>query len=237
MVNDNHFPGGDSAWEAHRPYVELLSQATNSCIAVMVRRGGYPFLSPNLDRFGYEVPATGSSDDPLYLEHRIHPDDLTIFCDLLTKLFDDYIASLPAAEQRDYKHIFEFRTLGKTGQWVRVISQLQILEFNAKGDPIMLGIFDLAPDQTSEGVRFTLMNFKTGEIVPFAALQQQNSLTPREIEILALVGEGKFSKEISDKLSISVHTVNRHRQNILEKMGANNAAEALSYARKMGLLV
>lgn len=52
-------------------------------------------------------------------------------------------------------------------------------------------------------------------------------LTPREREVLALAKEGMFSKEISEKLNISVHTVNRHRQNILEKLQVDNMIEAI----------
>jgi DNA-binding NarL/FixJ family response regulator len=47
---------------------------------------------------------------------------------------------------------------------------------------------------------------------------------------------GLMSKEISDKLFISIHTVNRHRQNILEKMNVENLSAAISYAKKLGLL-
>ena len=45
-----------------------------------------------------------------------------------------------------------------------------------------------------------------------------------------------LSKKISNKLSVSIHTVNKHRQNIMQKMNANNIIEAMEYARKLGLL-
>ncbi len=45
-----------------------------------------------------------------------------------------------------------------------------------------------------------------------------------------------MSKEIADLLSISIHTVNRHRQNILEKLHVSNAMEACRMARMMGVL-
>jgi len=50
------------------------------------------------------------------------------------------------------------------------------------------------------------------------------------------VRNGLLSKEISNKLSISVHTVNTHRQRFLEKLGANNSMEAVVFASKFGLL-
>lgn len=48
--------------------------------------------------------------------------------------------------------------------------------------------------------------------------------------------KGFASKEIADKLFLSINTVNNHRQNILEKIKASNTSEAVSYARNLGLL-
>ncbi len=239
MAKINHFSDSDQAWEKHRPYVEQLAGMTGSYIFVAERRGSYLFLSPNIENFGYDVPEGGWSPDSNFLEYRIHPDDLPVFVDVQARLLDEYLDSLPKEEQKDYKHIFEFRGLNKNNEWVRVISQHQIIEFTTQGLPILLGAIDISPDQTPDiGLRFTLMNFKTGEIVPFAVHEHAGiGLTKREIEILKLIDNGMYSKEISDRLSISIHTVNRHRQNIMEKMNANNTREAINYARKLGLIL
>lgn len=61
-------------------------------------------------------------------------------------------------------------------------------------------------------------------------------LSEREKEILRLIEQGKLSKEIAPLLSISIHTVNRHRQNILEKLRAQNSFEACQTARSLNLL-
>lgn len=110
--------------------------------------------------------------------------------------------------------------------------------FNADGNPVELGTVDISPDQTPDsGLRFTLLNSKTGEIVPFDILSKAGAnLTQREKEVLRLIDSWMYSKDISERLSISVHTVNRHRRNILEKMNADNTREAVNYARKPGLL-
>ena len=54
--------------------------------------------------------------------------------------------------------------------------------------------------------------------------------------VRGLVAVGLASREIADRLSISVATVNNHRQHILEKTGARNSAEAVRYASGLGLL-
>ncbi len=212
---------------------------SSSCIFVAERMGAYPFLSPAFeDIFDYEIPEAGWSADNNFLEHRIHPDDLPVFVDVQTRLLDDYIGCLPLEEQKDYKHIFEFRGLHKTGKWVRVISQHQILDHTAEGKQLLLGAIDISPDQTPDtGLRFTLMNIRTGQIVPFDIHDRpESSLTKREMEILEYIDRGMYSKDISERLSISIHTVNRHRQNILEKTNSGNAREAINYARRLGLL-
>ncbi len=63
------------------------------------------------------------------------------------------------------------------------------------------------------------------------------SLTPREKEVLKQVGEGYSSREIADFLCISPKTVEKHRSNIMKKLGIRNAAGLTSYAIEKGLVV
>ncbi|WP_107059960.1 MULTISPECIES: response regulator [unclassified Streptomyces] len=61
-------------------------------------------------------------------------------------------------------------------------------------------------------------------------------LTPREEEVLKLVAEGNSSKEIADLLFISVKTVQRHRANLLQKLGLRDRLELTRYAIRAGLI-
>ncbi len=61
-------------------------------------------------------------------------------------------------------------------------------------------------------------------------------LTPRESEIVKLVAEGHSSKEIAELLVISVKTVERHRSNVLEKLGMRDRVELTKYAIRRGLI-
>ncbi len=63
-----------------------------------------------------------------------------------------------------------------------------------------------------------------------------NLISEREKEVLQLIDKGKLSKEISETLFISVHTVNRHRQNILAKLRATNSVEACRIAKQLKLI-
>jgi DNA-binding NarL/FixJ family response regulator len=65
---------------------------------------------------------------------------------------------------------------------------------------------------------------------------QFDVLTPRELEVLKLIAEAHTSKEIAQELFISVKTVERHRQNILDKLGMRDRVELTRYAIRRGLI-
>ena len=55
-------------------------------------------------------------------------------------------------------------------------------------------------------------------------------LTDRELEILALVGQGRGSRDIAEQLHLSVKTVESHRLHIKEKLGLGSAPELVRFA-------
>lgn len=61
-------------------------------------------------------------------------------------------------------------------------------------------------------------------------------LSVREKIILKMIQSGKSSKIIADKLKISKHTVDRHRQNIIAKLRVNNTIEACQKAKRLGVI-
>ncbi len=61
-------------------------------------------------------------------------------------------------------------------------------------------------------------------------------LTTRETEILKLIAEGRANKEIAGALFVSVHTVERHRANIMKKLDLKKTADLVRYAIQKGYL-
>lgn len=63
---------------------------------------------------------------------------------------------------------------------------------------------------------------------------KKSVLTSREKEVLGLIAKGKANKEIANIFYISVHTVERHRANLMEKLNLKNTADLVKYAIAKG---
>lgn len=120
--------------------------------------------------------------------------------------------------------------LNARGKYINVISRNQVTQQDRNGKAwIVMGIMDIAPDQTPlDTIKYSVLDMKSGELVSIFNDDNQ-SLTKREMEILHLIRQGLLSKEIADRLNISIYTVNNHRKNILAKLKANNIIEALNH--------
>jgi len=89
----------------------------------------------------------------------------------------------------------------------------------------------LYPAAVTALIRDFLERARQGEAGP------EDPLTPREQEVVKLIAEGHTSDEIAALLVISRKTVDRHRANVLEKLGMRNRVELTRYAIRRGLVV
>ena len=72
--------------------------------------------------------------------------------------------------------------------------------------------------------------------MPTTATTSLTPLTPREQEVVKLVAEAHTTEEIAGLLHISRRTVDRHRENILAKLGMRDRVELTRYAIRHGLV-
>ena len=205
----------DEIAQQYLPYIKILEQAGSFAVFLSNRFGHYYYVTEYIE-----------ASQEIDIEKLVHPDDWEVVRRIDKKVWE-FLNTLPEEEKLTYKYIYELRVLER-GKYVRMIYQTRILAFK-EDNFLAMGMIDLAPEQSANTtVRFQIKNCLTDEIVPFAIESAADTLlTPREREVLALAKEGMFSKEISEKLNISIHTVNRHRQNILEKLQVDNMIEAI----------
>lgn len=223
----------------HTKILQSIARISNSGVHVFdLNRKESIFYSSNFgELLGYN-PSDYKDQNYHFFESKIHPEErmqLAVNGISLLKMFNAFSID----EKLNHKVIDEYRMLNAANKYVRIIEQYQVLELDKKGKIwLMLSIIDISPNQDENTpIKCRLLNFRTGNFIPVEIpTRAELALSKREVEILKLVKEGLLSKEISDKLSISVHTVNTHRQRILEKLGANNSFEAVIFASKFGFL-
>ncbi|MDR1716929.1 MAG: LuxR C-terminal-related transcriptional regulator [Prevotella sp.] len=232
----------ETIFERNRLFIEFMVRMNNSCVYVLERKNNtFLYMSPNFSKFwGYNPSSLKTRQSREFLVRHLHSDDIAAFMEAQDKIIEFLYTTLSDKERLHYKYICELRALHK-GVWTRIVSQHWLLGISSDNTPVVMGVVDLSPNQNSnQPFSIRLINSKTGEIVsfPFPAHENtiSNSLSNRELEILKMAGEGMLSKEISEKLFISIHTVNGHRQKILRKMKVQNLAEAINLARRQGLL-
>lgn len=188
------------------------------------------------DSGSYSREMASGDEDVIY--NRIHPEDI-VDKRMLEYEFFKHTGPLPGEEKLNYIATCHFRIKDRLGNYVYVDNSTRILKLSPKGGIwLILCCYNLSPFQESaSGIAARIINDTTGEITEYRLSDKRaDILTPREKEILTLIKEGRLSKQIAASLGISVHTVNRHRQNILEKLSVCNSVEAVTAAILMKLL-
>lgn len=145
--------------------------------------------------------------------------------------FFQFIKTIPVEERKDFCVISRLRMNDKTAGKSLLH---KMFYFSNQYEDVELALclynFDFSLTLQYEGA---ILNTATGNIVKQNEKENEFFLSAREKEILKMLQTGKQSKEIAALLFISINTVSRHRQNILEKMKVNNTAEACSIATKL----
>ncbi|MFC6022821.1 response regulator [Plantactinospora solaniradicis] len=125
------------------------------------------------------------------------------------------------------QYFFEALRAGASGYVLKSVADRDLLEAcraAMRGEPF------LYPGAITALIRDYLHRARQGERLP------ESILTPREEEIIKLIAEGNSAKEIAEALVISVKTVDRHRANILQKLGMRDRIDLTRYAIRAGLV-
>jgi two-component system response regulator NreC len=69
-----------------------------------------------------------------------------------------------------------------------------------------------------------------------AEQESYDGITPRQREVLTLIAEGLANRDIASRLDISVRTVERHRENIMERLNLHTRTDLVKYAIRKGLI-
>ena len=125
------------------------------------------------------------------------------------------------------QYFFEALRAGASGYVLKAAAHHDLVEAcraTMRGEPFVY------PGAVRALVREYLDRAATGEQV------RDDPLSPREAEVVKLIAEGRSTREIADALVVSPKTVDRHRSNILEKLGLRDRVALTRYAIRRGLV-
>jgi len=125
------------------------------------------------------------------------------------------------------QYVFEAMKAGAAGYVLKSVADRELVEACRsvrRGGSFVYG------GPVSPVVEDYLQRTRRGEQIP------KSILTPREEEVVKLIAEGNSSKEIADTLVISIKTVDRHRANVLSKLGMHDRLDVTRYAIRAGLV-
>lgn len=164
----------------------------------------------------------------------VHPDDLRD--KYLQELrFFHFVKHLPPARRQVYHYLGKLRMRDPYGDYHW--AQHRIFYISAPDNRTLWLTLCLYTPLYGEVMSGGLVvDSLTGQTQALGKCTDTVILSNRERQVLGLVSQGMTGKQIASALSISVHTVNRHRQEILKKLQVRNSIEACRVAGELGLL-
>lgn len=125
------------------------------------------------------------------------------------------------------QYFFEALRAGASGYVLKSVADRDLIEACRAA---MRGESFLYPGAVTALIRDYLERDRRGDRMP------DSILTPREEQITKLIAEGNSAKEIAEILRISVKTVDRHRANVLQKLGLRDRLDLTRFAIRTGLI-
>jgi DNA-binding NarL/FixJ family response regulator len=144
----------------------------------------------------------------------------------LTRLRPD-VRVLMLSMHDNEQYLFEALKAGACGYVLKAAADRDLVEAcraALRGEPF------LYPSAIAALIRDYLNRTRDGEDAP------SDPLTPRELEVVKLIAEAHTSAQIATLLSVSRKTVERHRENILAKLGMRDRVQLTRYAIRRGLV-
>jgi len=218
--------------EVYRQRALMYSQMEGavSVLSDMQADKSYVYKSKTAIALGLSMKENPSEIDSIWEEEiikKIHPDD-RVKKYIHELRFYEMMDAMDPELRADYSVLSTIRMKDENNEY-RLVKHRMFYIYSPDNGKLRfaLCLYQIA----LEGIlpsdsAFMIINMAKGEIVVKDKLNYQNILSKRELEILKYIGEGYASKEIAGFLSISINTVSRHRQNILEKLKVKNSVQA-----------
>ncbi|AOW19531.1 LuxR C-terminal-related transcriptional regulator [Urechidicola croceus] len=216
--------------DSYLPSIETFILVTNTSSQK------YEFVSDNFEKtLGLDKEKMLSEGLPYYISH-YHPDDLPNLMKILEDLMLFTMNETTIEERPNLSYSWNYRIRKGDGNYKNMHVHQTPIFFDINNKPI-IGFSHNTVVGNGKAKPMVAICKKLNKKNEFETLFYKNyskeiltdNLSNREIDTVRLLALGNTTKEISDKLNISEHTVSVHRKNILKKLNFNTTAEIIKY--------
>ena len=164
----------------------------------------------------------------------VHPDDLTEK-HRQELYFFHFVKRQPKDKRSDYYLTSKLRIKNRANSYIPILHRMFYIPTFDDGS-LWLALCLYSPLLFDFPAQCLIVDSSDGQTRELGKQNDMQILSAREKQILGLIDRGLRSREIAQMLSISVHTVSRHRQEILSKLQVKNSIEACRLAKDLKLI-
>jgi DNA-binding CsgD family transcriptional regulator len=208
--------------------------------------GQYKYVSENIkSHLGYEVTGYSSIELTHFVASIIHEKHIVFLLNILFPVVLKYFKeNATAGTGTDYRFSWSAKLKNIYSKYEWYLIDTTIMDVNENGFPLSTLITCTNINQFKKGefVYYNILKKNSDGVYKIMLEGTENNeldpyqLTPREIQIINLIGQGYLNKQIADRLFITINTVQTHRKNILKKTRCQGTAELTNFAYSRGLL-
>ena len=236
MPDHNYTKELELSLELHKRLLNIFLAGRHYYMIFNVDQMELELISPDIKSvLGYEPGEINA----FFFLNQIHPEDKPYFLNFENQL-TVFLKELPLDKRGSYKFQHDYRIKTKNDDYIRLLHQIIPIEFDKNNYYRSLVLHtDITHIKENGTPCFSIIGFD-GEpsyynmMITESLTKSFALFTKREKEILKCVLEGKCSRKISEELFISIHTVNNHRKNILNKAEVKTPLELVRKSIKEG---
>lgn len=219
--------------EVHKKYLLNFQPGPSFYWILNVKQARLEMISPEVEKvLGYNPE---NFDFPLMFD-LVHDEDKIHILNFEAAI-SDFFNGMHYRERFNYKLQYDYRIKHADGFYIRILNQMIVLSYNTNTQTILT--FGVNADIThlKKDIKpvLSFVHLYDGPAYYNVDVKEvfkpsKSFLSGREKQVLNLMLEGKLSKEISEELHISKHTVDTHRKHLLEKTNAKSIPEMVKMA-------
>ncbi len=215
-------------------HIELLNHKnhinSSALNIVDLTNSKYYFIDPEIEKiYGYTKEELNEKTLSFAFGRLIFSHKVSLIKSVLHHR--SFYAKLSPEEYNDYITNRELTFVDKSGTKRKILQQIIHNFFDDQGVIFAMATLftNISHTKKDDSFKYYIYQRSTNQLVyeKGGVNRDRNLFTKREIEIIDFISSGLSSKEIADKLHLSIHTVKTHRKNILNKVPVRNMTELI----------